>query len=214
MNYKLITFLIATFFAISTATYASSLREEESSNSSRISSHSTLDDNSKSVKSFRVPWILKPLCFFGLLTSPEVVEAQAIPNIKPYQELNFTNYLKMNYEDGDMPQGSRITKQYSWIPTYPPTVSPSYAPADSLCVLLQAKIQRSWELREISDYLYQDIQESSSLSIIEKYVGLWAAANIELGSHMLEMEAALQLVGGTDSSACAFPTPMWNQSKY
>lgn len=163
---------------------------------------------------------------FGLLASSVILPVSAqqvqVPYIEPYRESNFTHWVSKNYEV-DMPQSGLITPQYSYITTptsaYPTgSGSSGYSIAgmlDSACVTIQKKIQRAWEIRRYSNQMYEDAQKPS-VPVSERYSMVESAMNIELSSHVLELQAlesnmrlseVTSSIGNPQKKGCAIPTP-------
>ena len=147
----------------------------------------------------------KKALVLGLLASSGLSHAQDLRSIKPYRELNMSAYLIKNYE-GDMPSSYRATIKYSYVF---PMVNGAYnsgsaAASDTYCLMQQAKVERSFEIRKVSNAMYIAAQRPE-VPEPDRYSMIASAINIELASHMLEMEAAKL---ATITGSCAIPTPM------
>lgn len=157
----------------------------------------------------------KKVLVLGLLASSGLSQAQELPSylLSPYKELNMSAYLKVNYER-DMPVGPRATMKYSFSDSYPGNgriaTSISYAFGDTYCLMQQAKVERSFEMREMSYAMYRGALRPG-IPAPDKYAMIASAINIEMASHMLEMEAAKFAASATGTGyygGCAIPTPM------
>ncbi len=155
----------------------------------------------------------KKVLVLGLLASAGISHAQELPSylLNPYKELNMSAYLRVNYE-GDMPEGPRATPKYSYNSGYPGngaiSTSIIYAFYDTYCLMQQAKVERAFEMRKMSYSMYRGAL-SQGIPAPDKYSMIASAINIELASHMLEMEAAkFSASSGLRVDGCAIPTPM------
>lgn len=154
----------------------------------------------------------KKVLVLGLLASAGISHAQELPSyyLNPYKELNMSAYFKVNYER-DMPEGPKATTKYSYdfpMPGYPGFVSGGYSSSsavvsDTYCLMQQAKVERSFEIRKMSYAMYRGSLKPDTTTP-DKYSMIASAINIEVASHMLEMEAAKFAT----SVGCVIPTPM------
>jgi hypothetical protein len=183
------------------------------------SSSDTEDAPKKS--SFRMPSLIKPLMMATLLFSGrEVVKTQAMPVIDLYVELDFSSVTAKNYDDSIPPGSLSKTCTYNNtnydfpIPKYSGVIFGStntwFDMSTIKCMYSQAKIERAWQIRETANTMYQEITQSS-MSDAEKYTSLAAAINVELSSHLLELETFNTIVTtvaggsgyGSNPNACA-----------
>jgi len=154
------------------------------------------------------PSWFKKVFVLGLLASSGFATPQDFPTLNPYKELNMSAYLRTNY-DSDMPPGLRATPKYSYATYSSTTASPNPVFGDTYCLMQQAKVERSFEIRRTANAMFLAAQRPD-IPDPEKYAMLASAIKIELASHMLEMEAAKFAAsnGFYLSTGCAIPTPM------
>lgn len=150
----------------------------------------------------------KKVLVLGLLASAGFAHSQELPSylLNPYKELNMSAYLKVNYER-DMPVGPSATVKYSYADSYGSYANPKAGVTDTYCLMQQAKVERSFEMRKMSYAMYRGAL-SPDIPTPDKYAMIASAINIEMASHMLEMEAAKFAASSTFSAGCAIPTPM------
>lgn len=154
------------------------------------------------------PSWFKKVFVLGLLASSGLATPQEIPVLNPYKELNMSAYFKVNY-DSDMPPGVRATQKYTYT-NYSGSRynTPNLVYGDTYCLMQQAKVERSFEIRRTANGMLLAAQRPD-IPDPERYAMLASAIKIELASHMLEMEAAKFAAsnGFYLEVGCAIPTP-------